>query len=199
MSDNNTYYGVQLAYPATVSELGRMGVPGDIIVANFVSRATTMADLYIDVWRSTLELHVQLHKDPEVQSGERQLTFAELQSIPHAIIKRCVEIVNCEITHALDTALTLIDGIDCSLKALPGLSTQNPMNRALGDAANSNWLLSVSVNNLLRYCAWDLPDATFDNGTHTQPMHYDGTLRALLSDIGAAEIALINLRQNQLS
>lgn len=192
MLNNNTYYGVQLTYPATVTEMSWMGLPGDIIVANFVSRATTMADLYIDVWRSTFELHVQLHKDPEVQSGERQLSFAELQSLPHAIIKRCVEIVNYEITHALDTALTLIDDLDYSLKTRPGLSMQRPMNPALGDAAASKWQLSISVNNLLRYCAWDLPDATFDNGTYTQPMYDDGTLRALLSEIGAAKIILTN-------
>lgn len=197
MLNNNTYYGVKLVYPAVINTW--VNIPGEITTADFVSRATTMADLYIDVWRYSLELHTRFHEDPDVQNGERQLTFAELQSLPLATIKRCVEIVNYEIVHALDTALTLIDDLDCSLKALPGLSTQNLMNRTLGDAANSKWLLSVSVNNLLRYCAWDLPDATFDNGTHTQPMFVDGTLRALLSDIGTAEITLTNLRQNQLS
>ena len=114
MQNEQTYYAVQITYPMPefLSDCVTPGeVSPEVMDYRFYTRATTMADLYIDLRKFAIEIATEAKEAVLIQTGafdiEPSFTVEELEGLVSPVIRKIVAITHPSTTDALTTAIAI--------------------------------------------------------------------------------------------
>lgn len=114
MHNEQAYYAVQITYPMP-DFLGICLTPGEVspevMDCRFYTRATTMADLYIDLRKFAIQLATEAKEAALIKSGEfavePSFTLEELEALVSPTVCKIVTINNPSTTDAITTAIAI--------------------------------------------------------------------------------------------
>jgi hypothetical protein len=163
--NEQTYYAVQITYPMPAhmhSSAFGPDIP-EVLDSRFYTRATTYADIYLDLRKFAIQLATEAKEAALIKSGEFDVepsfTLEELEALVSPTVCKIVMINNPSTTDAITTAIAIEERLGNVIEAMVALRPGEGMLDLRRTAAEFKLSIDSLVRDVITRHLYDNHDA----------------------------------------